>query len=776
MEAGKLHVKIGVDLSALRAGLAEAKGMMAKWGSNMESAGSTLTTSLSAPLALAGGLALKLAGDMEKASLSFRVLLKDTKNALILQKELVQFSAQTPFEFKDVQMGAKQLLAYGFAVKDVTKYLRTAGDLAAGMDVKITEVTSALGRLKSGNFGEAFERFRELGIDRTALEGVGLKFDKSGSYQGSVKAAMEGVEKVIKSKFGGMTEALSQSLLGMLATAWDSIQLFLADIGTSISTSFDLKGLLGSFSSGLDSLKAGFLSLSPMVQKFVLGLGGLAIALPPIMAGLGFLTTTILPAVMAGFAAVISPVGLVVAAVVAAAAAIIYHWDSIKAALGNTKIWTALKDIVKSSLGVIVSIVGVFVNAFQGDWTNMWEHAKNIVKYAWNGIVSLMQAGASVVTNMFTKLLGLVAPTNAAKLQGFFDKSIAVYDLAKAKVPPLTNALSTLKDGYDKLTGGATDFGNKAKDAGEKAKGAADRLKATLDAIKYPDLGGHSVASGVGMVAPNRDINTNRPTSLVIPDFAKNIDTAALAKVLKEMMDKAKEQLKQSKISEELENTRENIKQGVEGMFSGWSIPGMKAEMEKLLEMIGGMSEEMAAKFQNLLRVLPSIANGLAAGFEAFGAALVEGKNPFSSFGKSMLGAFGDILLMIGKEMLKQATVLLAASIFTGGALSPVAIRTGIAGGALVAAGGAVKASIPKFAGGYGGAYKPTMMMFGDHPNASANNPEYVLTQDQVKSMLNRAADNAGGGGGGGGFVAETRLKGSDLLVAIRRATTKSNS
>jgi hypothetical protein len=759
MEAGKLYVKIGVDLAALRAGLAEAKGSLSKFGSEMQSAGSTLSAAVSAPLAAAGGFAIKLAGDMEKASLSFRVLLKDTKNALILQKELVQFSAQTPFEFKDVQLGAKQLLAYGFAVGDVTKYLRTAGDLAAGMDVKITEVTSALGRLKSGNFGEAFERLRELGIDRTALEANGLKFDKSGSYVGSVKTAMEAVSTVIKDKFGGMTEALSQSLPGMLATAWDSIQLFLADIGTSISTSFDLKGLLGSFSSGLDSLKEGFSSLSPIVQKFIFGFGGLAIVLPPIMAGLGFLTTTILPAVLAGFAALISPVGLIVVAVAAAAAAIVYHWDSIKASLGNTKVWTSLKDLIKSALGVIISIVGVFVNAFQGDWKNMWQHAKDIVKYAWNGIISMIQAGVSIVTNAFTKILGLVAPTNAAKLQGFFDKSIGAYDLLKAKVPPLTNALSTLKDGYDKLTSGATIFGEKAKDAGSKATQAAkdatkalieesnQRLKWSLDFIKsLNDTGGHGVTSGImaTMAAPKRDVKGD-PVSKILPDFSNAIDMTALNAKFTEGAAALKESIKQAGISEALENMNGQIssilQQGAVDIFSGFGE--MLGAMAMGNQGAGNIGMMLLSTFGGIVMQLGKMAIGIGVGMLGIKAAL-QSLNPIVAIGA------GVALVAMG-AMFKTATSSMGGKIGGGGG------------------------KIPKFAAGYGGAYKPTLMMFGDHAGASQNNPEYVLRHDQVKSMLNRAADSAGGGGGGG-YIAETRLKGSDLVIALRRATNNSIS
>ena len=787
MEAGKLVVRMGVDVAALKAGLGEAKGALSRFNSEMESLGSTLSTSLSLPLAAAGGFALKLSGDLEKAALSFQVLTKDAGTALALQKELVKFSAETPFEFKDVQMGAKQLLAYGFAVGDVTKYLKTAGDLAAGMDVNITEVTSSLGRLKSGNFGEAFERLRELGIDRTALEGAGLKFDKSGSYVGSVKEAMEAVSKVINDKFGGMTTALSTTLPGMLATAWDGVQIALSQIGDTMVSTFDVKGMLGSFSSGIETLKNGFMSLSPFTQKFVLGLGALAVALPPLLAAFGVLTSTVIPAIVTGFGAIFSPIGLTVAAIAGAAALIIYHWDSIKAALGNIQIFTHLKDVIKSAFGAIISIFGVFYNAFTGDWGNMWEHMKNTAKYAWNGIVSIMQTVLLGIETAFAGLVSLLFGKSLGnKLEGFFKSTIKDFDRLKAQVPPLTNAVKGLGDAFSGLTTKRTKFDDSPKGGGglaDATKSLVDasnaRIKAALDAIKYRDSGTKNGAiSGIDVyqMAPIRDVKIT-PASNIFPDFSNAIDTKALGEKLKAASDFAIEVLKQSELNAQLEETRDSIRGAFEGMFSGWNISGMQEALKTSLEGVNNMAQAQLDNLNNMTKILPNIVSSLSSGFQAMGEAFVNGGNPFEAFGRSIISSFGDILMQIGQQMLKQAAALVALAVATQGALSPVAIRTGIAGGALVAAGAALKASSSSkrsYASGWGGAYGPTNMVFGDHAGRSIENPEYVLRHDQVKSILNRAADRAGGGNGG--FIAETVIRGADLRLLLKRAETLATS
>ena len=244
------------------------------------------------------------------------------------------------------------------------------------------------------------------------------------------------------------------------------------------------------------------------------------------------------------------------------------------------------------------------------------------------------------------------------------------------------------------------------------------------------------VNSSVSM-AP-KGINTNAPTKLVIPDFAKNIDTKALGNKLKEMYDNAALVAKENTLAEELEKTNERIvsilEQGAQTMFEG----------------MGAMI-----------------------------AAISTGQAGAGDVGKLLLGTLGGILSQLGKMAIQVGVGLIGikAALKT---LNPVlAIAAGVA---LVAIGSVFSSGASKlgsgiggktrsYASGYGAAFGPTLMQFGDHAGASRDNPEYVLRHDQVKSMLNRAADNAGGGGGGG-FVAETRLRGSDLLVAIRRAET----
>lgn len=737
MEAGNLYVRFGVDVSALKSGLAEAKGALSRFGSDMQSVGTTLTTAVSIPLAAAGGWAIKLAGQLEATALSFRVLTKDASAALMIQKQLNDYADKSPFSSEDVTMAGKRLVAYRFAVKDVLPYLKDAGDLAAAFadqGVKVADTAAVFGRLKSGDFGEAFERLRDFGISRELLEGKGLKFDKSGEYKGSVQQALAAVRAIIQENYGGMADALGTTLPGMLATAKDTIERFAQDIGKALVENFDVKQLIGDFTNFVNGLRESFNNLSPAAQKFALTLGALAVALPPIALAIGSVVTA-MPVLAAGFAAVTGPIGLASAAVVLLAA----NWDTVK-----QKAYEALYSMGKWAGEALVKL-GEKV----GSQTLVNEGKAQLAKSAsFRGTYLPQQSGASVVG----------------------DQSLAE-DIREAK-KPITNP-------FKAVTQGAQDAAKAAKEVTKALLEASDaRIKAGLDAIKFREADNkHGITSGTDVykMAPIRDVKYSKANNL-FPDLSNAINMKALGDTLQAASDYAVEVLKQGELRQQLEQSAADLKGAFSSLFDGWNVAGMRDTVKEALASIGDMSQDMLDKLNSLTKLMPSIAGALTAGFEAIGAAMVNGKNPFEAFGKSILGSFGAMLISIGQEMLKQSAALLALAIATGGAVSPIAIRTGIAGAALVTTGGAIKAATSKrsYASGWGGAYGPTNMIFGDHAGRSVDNPEYVLRHDQVKSILNRAADNAGGGRGG--FVAETVIRGADLRVLLKRAETQASN
>lgn len=195
---------------------------------------------------------ITLAADMEALETSFAALLKSAPAAKSMVADLMEFADATPFNPEPVAATGKQLLAFGFAAKQVKPLLKDIGDLAAAMDKPIEEVGDAFGRLNAGQFGEAFEAMRRFGISLQGLKGQGLVFDKGGSFQGTADQAMEAVRRIIEQKFGGGMAALSRTGKGMFSTFqgyWNALQ---RNFGMPIMTALkpvldDATGLLKSW-------------------------------------------------------------------------------------------------------------------------------------------------------------------------------------------------------------------------------------------------------------------------------------------------------------------------------------------------------------------------------------------------------------------------------------------------------------------------------------------------------------------------------------------------
>jgi len=99
------------------------------------------------------------ASEAERARTTLKVLTGDAETAKRVFDELQEFSDVTPFSPQAVQEAGKQLLAFGFGLDEINGLLTDGGDLAAAFGGNLTDVARVFGRLRSGDFGEAFERY-----------------------------------------------------------------------------------------------------------------------------------------------------------------------------------------------------------------------------------------------------------------------------------------------------------------------------------------------------------------------------------------------------------------------------------------------------------------------------------------------------------------------------------------------------------------------------------------------------------------------------------------
>lgn len=232
--------------------------------------------------AIAGGMfagaikgGLQFNATLETLGVQFEVLTGSATRSAKIMRELVSFAARTPFQLEEVASSARVMMAYGLQGSEM---LRRIGDAAAASGRPMEEVANTFGRIKSGAFGEAFQRLAEMGIaTRRMLEGEGLVFDKSGSYKGSADEALIAVSRIIDRRFNGMMDRLSQTMMGKLSTLKDDIGMTL---GVATGQLFDnLKPQLdrvsaafkkireGGTAQGIGAMLAG--AVSPAIDKLI---------------------------------------------------------------------------------------------------------------------------------------------------------------------------------------------------------------------------------------------------------------------------------------------------------------------------------------------------------------------------------------------------------------------------------------------------------------------------------------------------------------------------
>lgn len=156
---------------------------------------------------------------------------------------------------------------------------------------------------------------------------------------------------IIKNRLQDMAITIGQPLMHALVQAMDAAEPMIA---------------------WAEGMAEKFANLTPKMQAIILGVAGLAAAAGPALIALGFMLPA-LAAIGGAIAVVLSPIGLLVGAVIALGVVIFKNFDAIRDAVGDAVLW------ITERLGV--DLVGTF-NRVRDAFTDTF-----------GGAVSLMRAG-----------------------------------------------------------------------------------------------------------------------------------------------------------------------------------------------------------------------------------------------------------------------------------------------------------------------------------------------------------------------------------------------
>lgn len=448
-----------------------------KAGKAFNKIGKAVSLRLSAPVAIAGGIALKTAANMETLRVSLEVMLKSAEKGKKAFQELAEFTAKTPFQLAEVASSARRLLAAGVDIEMLNLRLTTLGNIASGANVPLQDLASIFSKIKSKNKAMTEEILqlsdRGIPIIRQLAESFKIPetavFDLAAAGKITFPVIIKAFEDMTTGAgiFAGAMERQSKTISGSISTLKDNISLVIGATGEWFSKTIGLTDAIANLNNNINPVKVQewfeeFSEGSPILSKVVAGTVLFATALGPVIFGLGQaifsigLTAqgiTILSAAfpglitrikstVVGFFSLIKAIGLTIISMVrlAARAAI---FVVVKTAI---LAWTAAQWLLNAALtanpigliivGIAALIAGViFLVKKMGGMTALID----VFKKVGNGIIdflvfplrSVLQAVDAIAgTNLAAKLDSIVAgikfdiePPSGAAIAGVIQKT-----------------------------------------------------------------------------------------------------------------------------------------------------------------------------------------------------------------------------------------------------------------------------------------------------------------------------------------------------------------
>ncbi|MDQ6482332.1 tape measure protein [Dyadobacter sp. LHD-138] len=180
-------------------------------------------------------------GEFQNLEISYKTMLGSKEKADQLMKDVVQFAATTPFDLKGVASASKQLLAYGFASEQVTAQLTRLGDISAGLNIPLGELTELYGKTKVEGrvMAEDLNQYVGRGIPLIKLlaEQFGVAESEVRKLVEQGKVGFPQVEKAINKltdsggMFAGLMAEQSKGLIGLYSNFEDTISQAFNNIG-----------------------------------------------------------------------------------------------------------------------------------------------------------------------------------------------------------------------------------------------------------------------------------------------------------------------------------------------------------------------------------------------------------------------------------------------------------------------------------------------------------------------------------------------------------------
>ncbi len=398
----------------------EASQKLRNAGNSITSAGQGLSLTLTAPIVAAGGAAVKLASDTNEALNKVEVAFKD--------------NAQGIKDWSDTT-----LERFGIARGTALDMASTYGDMATSMGLN-TEQAAVMSETLVGLAGD-LSSFKNINFDiaDTALKSVFTGETESLKQLGIVMtqanlqeyAYSQGIRKKIQDMSQAeQTQLRYNYVLAMTKNAQgdfertgagtaNQMRVFsesLKELGATMGQ--HILPVITPLIQKLNEMVQKFGDLSPSAQKTILVVAGVAAAIGPVVLIIGQLVAAagaitgvvstaaaaiasaggVTAALGAAFTALTGPVGIAVAVIAGLALAVKELWQN------NESFRNTVKEIWSDTLSIIAK-AGTAIKAF---WDKWGKDITAVFVNIWNIIKAVFQTAAEVIVNAFGLFLDIL--------------------------------------------------------------------------------------------------------------------------------------------------------------------------------------------------------------------------------------------------------------------------------------------------------------------------------------------------------------------------------
>jgi hypothetical protein len=447
MADSKLRVNLIGDASSLNRSLSLASAKLNAFSKNVSAVGASLSTRLTLPLGIAGGAAIKFASDAEESMNKVNVAFGNSSQRVkefantalksfgIARSQALDMSAL--FGDMATGMGISQNSAADLAIQLTS----LAGDLSSFKNINIEEVTTAL----AGVFTGETESLKRLGIVMTEVNLQQFAMDqgikkslKSMSQQEKIMLRMQYIMKVTANSQGDFARTsgamanqlrIAQGSLKELAETFGRIML---PVATKVITK-------------VNDIIQNFIGMDEATKKIIIAVSGFAAAIPPLIFLIGKIGAAL------GF--LISPIGLVIAALAAVTYAVVKNWEPVKQAIVD--VTNFIIDLYNESLGfrILIQSIGAIFKTIFDIGKAVFEGLWRIIKGVAENIIEGFKNVGKVIRGVFTLDADLIQEGITGALEAAFSNIAIIASEAGAVVMKAGESLHhNLKEGFLKAT------------------------------------------------------------------------------------------------------------------------------------------------------------------------------------------------------------------------------------------------------------------------------------------------------------------------------------